>query len=143
MLDAQALDCRNWWEGICSKMRGVLFALAAMIVMGLGYWAYKENYRTQEALRIATSLQREIGSSRETLSVLQAEWAYLNRPERLRDLAALNFEQLQLLPISAEHFGAVSQVAYPRAEVDLPIAGVPIDVIGLDPQAAPDGEQYP
>lgn len=122
-------------------MRGVFFALAAMIVIGLGYWAYKENYRTQEALREATYLQREIGSSRETLSVLQAEWAYLNRPERLRDLANLNFEQLQLLPIGAENFGSVSRVAYPRPKIKVPALGEPIDVINL--QAAEDGEQYP
>ncbi len=143
MLGGTDLDCRNWWEGTFCNMRGVLFALAAMIVMGLGYWAYKENYRTQEALREATSLQREIGSSRETLSVLQAEWAYLNRPERLRDLAALNFEQLQLLPISADHFGAVSQVAYPRPEIEFPTVAAPIDVIGEEVQDTPDGEQYP
>ena len=122
-------------------MRGVFFALAAMIVMGLGYWAYKENYRTQEALREASSLQREIGSSRETLSVLQAEWAYLNRPERLRDLAALNFEQLQLLPISADHFGSVAQVDFPRPELELPTLGQSVDVIGN--YAPNDGEQYP
>lgn len=121
-------------------MRGVFFALAAMIVMGLGYWAYKENYRTQESLRMATSLQREIGSSRETLSVLQAEWAYLNRPERLRDLAALNFQQLQLLPIGAEHFGSVNQVTYPQPEIKLPARGAPIDVINI---GSKDGEQFP
>ncbi|NNK78243.1 MAG: cell division protein FtsL [Litoreibacter sp.] len=99
-------------------MRGLLYATSALIVMGLAYWAYYENYKTQDALRDAARLQREIGEARETLSVLEAEWAYLNRPERLRDLADLNFETLQLLPISAHHFGEVEFVAYPKVAPD-------------------------
>ncbi|MFY0690855.1 MAG: cell division protein FtsL [Paracoccaceae bacterium] len=99
-------------------MRGLLYATSALIVMGLAYWAYFENYRTQDALREASRLQREIGEARETLNVLEAEWAYLNRPDRLRDLADLNFEALQLLPISAHHFGEVEYVAYPEVATD-------------------------
>lgn len=100
-------------------MRGLLFGAFALAVMGLAYWAYFENYKTQEALRTATSLQREIGSSRETLAVLQAEWAYLNRPERLADLAALNFERLQLQPITRDQFGSLKQVGYPIPEFNI------------------------
>ena len=123
-------------------MRGILFTIAALCVMGLGYWAYSENYRTQDALREATSLQREIGASRETLSVLQAEWAYLNRPDRLRDLASLNFDRLKLLPISPEQFGEVTQVAYPPRELVLPPVQNPIDVIGQI-EADETGETQP
>ncbi len=111
-------------------MRGILFAVSAIIVMALGYWAYSENYKTQDALREAASLQRAIGVSRETLSVLEAEWAYLNRPQRLHDLAALNFERLQLLPITPEQFGDVVQVAYPPREIIVPELSQPVDVIG-------------
>ena len=28
-------------------MRPLLYLLAAMVVMGLAFWAYRENYRTQ------------------------------------------------------------------------------------------------
>ena len=42
--------------------------------------------------------------------MLEAEWAYLNRPERLSDLAALNFEHLQLMPIMPQQFGLVSDI---------------------------------
>lgn len=97
-------------------MRGLFYALSAMFVMALAYWAYSENYRTQDALRKASALQREIGAARETLAVLQAEWAYLNRPERLRELAELNFAELQLLPITPEQFSSVTQVAYPAPD---------------------------
>ena len=83
-------------------MRNLLFVLTAVAVMGLAFWAYRENYRTQAALAEVEDLQREIGSLRESLGVLKAEWAYLNRPQRLRELAVINFDRLGLMPLSPE-----------------------------------------
>ena len=94
-------------------MKSLLYVLTAFSVIGLAFWAYHENYRTQESLNKTEQLQREIGLARERLGVLRAEWAYLNRPERLRELAGLNFERLALLPLSAEQFGRIDQVSYP------------------------------
>jgi hypothetical protein len=101
-------------------MRSILFALSAIAVMGLAFWAYQENYETQEALSDVRDLHREIGAARQRLGILKAEWAYLNRPDRLRDLAELNFDRLGLLPLAPESFGRVDQVEYPVAEL-LPI----------------------
>ena len=94
-------------------MRVLFYIVATLVVMGLGNWAYVENYKTKAALDEVETLQREIGQYREELSVLRAEWAYLNRPDRLRDLAELNFDRLGLLPLMPEQFGTVSQVGYP------------------------------
>lgn len=94
-------------------MKSLLFVLTAISVIGLAFWAYHENYKTQEALNETEALQREIGLKRARLSVLRAEWAYLNRPDRLRELADLNFERLKLLPLAAEQFGRIDQVSYP------------------------------
>ena len=94
-------------------MRGFLTFVAALAVIALGYWAYHQNIETQRALRDVERLQREIVAERESLGVLRAEWAYLNRPDRLRDLAELNFDRLGLLPLMPEQFGTVSQVGYP------------------------------
>jgi hypothetical protein len=94
-------------------MRGFASFLAALAVIGLGYWAYHQNILTQHSIREVEQLQRQIGIERERLSVLRAEWAYLNRPDRLRELADLNFERLGLMPMTPEHFGDVHQVVYP------------------------------
>lgn len=94
-------------------MRTFLFILSALAVIGSGYWAYRENYQTQDELDRAEGLRNEIAGARERLAILRAEWAYLNRPDRLRDLAELNFDKLGLIPLRPDQFGRIDQVAYP------------------------------
>ncbi len=94
-------------------MRPLLYVLSFLAVLGLGFWAYRENYTTQAALRDVASLQDEIANLHESLAIQRAEWAYLNRPERLRDLAVLNFDRLGLLPMEPHQFGHAADVAYP------------------------------
>ncbi|WP_300518114.1 cell division protein FtsL [Aliiroseovarius sp.] len=109
-------------------MRTILYFTSALIVMALAYWAYSENYRTQDSLTEVERLQREIGQMREELAVLRAEWAYLNRPDRLRDLVGMNFDRLGLLPLTAEQFARVDQISFPgEGSIDLSKS---IDVIG-------------
>jgi hypothetical protein len=104
-------------------MRLLLFLVPSAVVMALAFWAYDENYRTKQALARVDELHAEIGEAREMLAVLRAEWAYLNRPQRLSDLAALNFERLQLLPLAPSQFGSVDQVPFPPEGPQLPAAG--------------------
>ncbi|GAA6207211.1 cell division protein FtsL [Cognatishimia sp. WU-CL00825] len=94
-------------------MRGLFYVMTAFSVIGLAFWAYRENYTTQEALGRTEVLQADIGSARDRLAMLRAEWAYLNRPDRLRELADINYEQLQLLPLRPDQFGRIEQVAFP------------------------------
>ncbi|MDO6482525.1 cell division protein FtsL [Shimia thalassica] len=108
-------------------MRSIVLLMTALAVIGLAVWAYRENYRTQNMIGQTAQVQREIGAARERLSVLRAEWAYLNRPDRLRDLAELNFDSLQLLPLRPDQFGKVDQVTYPPLDSDLEIDGI-VDV---------------
>ena len=109
-------------------MRPVLYVLTFLAVIALGFWAYRENYATQASLRDVRHLQGEIANLREALSVQRAEWAYLNRPDRLRELATANFDRLGLMPMEPTQFGAAAQVAYPVPEIPAIIG--PVDVIG-------------
>ena len=97
-------------------MRSILYMLTALGVIGLAFWAYRETHRTQQSTAELRQLQREISGLREALSVQRAEWAFLNRPERLRELVELNHERLRLMPMAPEQFGTVEQVPYPPPE---------------------------
>ena len=103
-------------------MRGVLYTLSIILVVALAFWAYDEGYETRATERAVAQLKREIGQRHQELSMLNAEWAYLNRPDRLAALAEMNFETLGLMPLSAEHFATIDQVAYPLPE---PVAPQP------------------
>ena len=70
-------------------MRGLLYLMSALMVVGLGFWAYNENYATQDSIREVRDLNRQIGEAHARIRMLNAEWAYLNRPDRLRDLAEI------------------------------------------------------
>ncbi len=107
-------------------MRAILHILTAVAVIGLAFWAYRENYATQQALSEADKLHANIRAAHARLAVLKAEWAYQNRPDRLRDLAEINFERLGLLPLHPDQFGRVDEVPYPAAPL-LPITN-PVDV---------------
>ena len=109
-------------------MRSLLYILSALAVMGLAYWAYSENYKTQASLDRAHALQSEIGRMQEELTVLRAEWAYLNRPDRLRDLARMNYDKLELNVLEPGQFGRVDQIAF--GEDELPEITGAIEVMG-------------
>ena len=94
-------------------MRPVLYVLSFLALIALGFWAYRENYATQAALKEVEILRDEISGLREALSVQRAEWAYLNRPDRLRQLVDANFDRLGLMPMEPHQFGRATEVVYP------------------------------
>jgi len=115
-------------------MRSLFYIVCSVFVIGLAYWAYKENYKTQAALREVKDLQQQIAQEKETIAVLNAEWAYLNRPTRLRELVELNFPDLGLIPLLPSHFGDSEMVAYPTTVVQG--LSEPVTVLSKDPVKA-------
>jgi hypothetical protein len=113
-------------------MKGFFYVSALLAIMALAFWAYRENYATKAALDDLARIDRAITDERAALAILRAEWAYLNRPDRLRDLASLNFDRLGLLPMLPEQFGRVDQVAFP-------LPPEPILLEGLTDTAAQTG----
>ena len=93
-------------------MRSFIYTLTFACLVGLAFWAYQENIKTKNAIAHNEKLQKEIGISRARLSILKAEWAYLNRPDRLTELVDLNFDRLQLVPLRASNFSEVEEINF-------------------------------
>ena len=98
-------------------MKNFLYLLAGVLVVFAASWTYKVNYQVQEAEDRVSALQREINRERSKIAVLGSEWAYLNRPERLRALAETYYPELGLTAIDAAHFGSIDEVPLPPDEI--------------------------
>lgn len=107
-------------------MRGFIYVMAFLGLLGLGAWAYSENYDMRAQERQVAALQAEIGALRDAISTQRAEWAYLSRPERLRELVNLNFERLELMPMEPAQLGSARAVAYPMPSAD---SLLPLDLL--------------
>jgi hypothetical protein len=97
-------------------MRALLSIISFVAVMALAFWAYRENYATQTQLKDMAKVQDQIAALRDEIAMQKAEWAYLNRPNRLRDLAAMNFDRLGLMPMTPLQLATVADVTMPVAE---------------------------
>ncbi len=107
-------------------MKTVMTIGAVALVVAFAFWAYGVNYATQDAERRVAALRLEIAEEKATIAMLRAEWAYLNRPDRLRELAELHFGDLGLMPLDAAHFSDAALLPFPPDE-HLPLLGSEID----------------
>ncbi|WP_209313528.1 cell division protein FtsL [Jannaschia formosa] len=103
-------------------MRGFIYTLSTVIVVLLGVWAYHEGYETRATEKAVARLESQIGQRHQELSMLRAEWAYLNRPDRLAALVEMNFERLGLVPLASDHFAMTDQVGFPLPVVVVEVA---------------------
>ncbi|HSF94812.1 MAG TPA: hypothetical protein VLA52_07275 [Thermohalobaculum sp.] len=94
-------------------MSRIGFALSMAAVVAAASWTYHINYRTKLALERIDDLRAGIAAEREATNILRVEWAYLNRPERLRRLVEASNDQLQLEPMGPQHFDDVAAVPFP------------------------------
>ena len=107
-------------------MRIVLNLSAVVLVVVSATWAYRVNYATQEAMGRLDDLRQQIAREHEAIAVLKAEWAYLNRPDRLQALVAANAAVLGLAELTPEQFGEASMVPFPpEPEEVLSAEGLP------------------
>ena len=109
-------------------MRSFIYTLTFAFLVGLAFWAYQENIKTKNAIARTEKLQKEIVIARAGLSILRAEWAYLNRPDRLTELVDLNYGRLQLVPLRASNFLEVDEINF-LIDPDLPeIVSLPVSL---------------
>lgn len=74
----------------------LILAVSAAVVSGVMLFSVSQKVQTAESEQ--RRLSAAVGSERETIRVLNAEWDYLNRPDRVEDLAR---EYLRMKPPQA------------------------------------------
>ena len=98
-------------------MKNLFLGCLVLMVMALAFWGYTENYTTKNTLDDISQLNEDIGLANSRLRVLRAEWAYLNRPERLLQLVNANFADLKLLQLTSDHFARLEQIPFYEQEL--------------------------
>lgn len=124
--------------------RSTLFWLLAAILIGCGLYQLKYEVQAKEE-RLAR-LNRQIQLEQEAIHVLNAEWAFLNRPDRIADLANRHLELTQVVPAQ---FGKVAAIPERSlipviAEADVPTpAPAPVVKVAAAAPAKPQVKPQP
>lgn len=85
-------------------------AIAAVVTVALFHMKYEVQRLEEELQRVHSQIRHE----REAIRVLKAEWSYLNRPNRIADLAQRHLQFRPLVPGQMAHLEDLP----PRAIVD-------------------------
>lgn len=96
-------------------MRASYFLWGALAI-GVGVSLFLVKYKVQALENELIARQEQVVKDRGAIRVLQAEWTYLNDPERLRRLSA---EYLNLGPATAKNVTDISSLPF-RADVEAP-----------------------
>lgn len=98
------------------------FLFWVLLVGGAGVALFLLKYEVQAREERLARINSEIIRTQEAIQVLRAEWSYLNRPDRLADLAQ---RHLDLVPATGSQF-AVSLAALPVARPVVTPDGLPL-----------------
>lgn len=99
-------------------MRRLLFIAGAGAILGTSAALFHISYGVETLEDRLAGLNRQIVAEQEAIRVLRAEWAYLNRPDRLADLAAAHTELTPMKP--DQIIDTVRMIPAPLPGVDSP-----------------------
>jgi hypothetical protein len=93
--------------------------LTAAVSIGL----YALSYDVQRLEGVLADTNADLLQERELVQVLNAEWSFLNQPERLRALAARN---LDLAPVEPHQIATLQELPFRNRPGDRPEGGPPL-----------------
>ena len=109
-------------------MRYTVYGILFFVLAFSAVWAYRINYDTREVVDRIQIIKAKIAFEDEKRSMLEGEWAYLNRPQRLGALTERFFNYLGLMPISAANYANIDAIAIkPDTEFELPTTRIILD----------------
>ena len=76
-----------------------LILLSALILVGLGTTLYQVKTSIDERQELLSSLELSIANTKRDIAILEAEWAYISRPDRVM---ALSSDLLEMAPIGQD-----------------------------------------
>lgn len=82
----------------------------------VGVYALK--YSVEDIASDKAAIERKIDRQQGELSLLQADWSYLNQPAHVAPIVARHQEALKLVPIRQEQFGLISALPMRPAAPD-------------------------
>lgn len=88
------------WVNIC----------AAGLLIYSGYHTYALKQQSAFERKQVIQLENDIKLEAERIGILQAEWAYLNNPERLEKLVRDRAPQLGLQPVAPQQLTTLSEL---------------------------------
>lgn len=89
--------------------RLINFVLFCLVLLG-AFWLYQVKHQAKMTEAQIATLQKQIADEKEALLLLKAEWSYLNRPERVQQLASRFAEQLGLKAVTTYQIGEKSDL---------------------------------
>ena len=113
-------------------LRFLLIGTLIGSTFALGLWAYKINYDSRAADQRVRELEKSILSANKHFKILNAEWAHLNRPDRLRKLAEYYFFELRLTPINPDDFISFSDIHWDQSGEKDPTVLIGKRLIGIE-----------
>ena len=85
-------------------------AVWLVVIVVASFMLYRVKYEVQAIRSQIAQLSNDLEQEKEAMHVVAAEWAYLNRPERLRALSA---RYLASSGITVEQIADVQAIPYP------------------------------
>lgn len=120
-------------------MNLILIATSALALTGV----YALKYSVEDTAKAKADLERTIERQKGDLSLLQADWAYLNQPSHIEPIVRRHAETLGLQVIQQAQFGSFDAFPMRPAEPDTMALDALFESLdaGIDPADQPLPEQ--
>ncbi len=92
----------------------ILAAACAVALIGV----YGLKFQSEGVASRRVELQTQIAAQEDQLSLLRADWIYVNQPGRIEPIVARHAEALNLAVISARQFKSLDELPMRPAEID-------------------------
>jgi hypothetical protein len=109
----------------------ILFCTTLAALVGV----YGLKYSVEDIASEKTSIERKIDRQTGELSLLKADWSYLNQPAHVGPIVARHQEALALLPTNQEQFGRMDNLPMRPAAPDTAALDALLNSLdaGIDP----------